>query len=84
MRHPAAFDQIDGPSCAAQHNGMTVDMIIIQAGGVQALARIAEVNRTTVYSWRYRGQVSLASAPAISRSLQIPLHEIRPDIWGIA
>jgi DNA-binding transcriptional regulator YdaS (Cro superfamily) len=62
--------------------GMTLEEIIIAAGGASELARIAGVHRATVSAtWRRRGKVPVERARAISDALQIPLHKIRPDIW---
>ena len=61
---------------------MELDEIIEKAGGVTQLARIAEVDHSTISAgWRRRGKVSIAAAMRISERLGIPRHEIRPDIW---
>lgn len=62
---------------------MDLDEIIERAGGVARLARIAEVDHSTISAgWRRRGQVSIAAAIRISERLDIPRHQIRPDIWS--
>lgn len=62
--------------------GMTLEEIIVAAGGVSELARIAGVNHATVSAtWRRRGKVPVERARAISEALEIPLHQIRPDVW---
>ena len=61
---------------------MTLDDIIAAAGGVGELARIAEVNHATVSAtWRRTGRVPVERAHRISEKLNIPLSEIRPDVW---
>lgn len=61
---------------------MTLEEIIAKAGGVSELARIAGVNHSTISAtWRRTGRVPVERVHAISESLSIPLHEIRPDVW---
>ena len=62
---------------------MTIGELIALAGGTNALARAAGVHHSTVCGWRdATGQVPVKRAIAISKVLDIPLHEIRPDIWA--
>lgn len=61
---------------------MTLEEIIVAAGGVSALATLAGVDHSTVAAtWRRTGRVPVERARTISEKLGIPLHEIRPDIW---
>lgn len=61
---------------------MTLDEIIAAAGGVTELARIAEVNHSTISAtWRRNGRVPVERAHRISEALAIPLSDIRPDVW---
>jgi DNA-binding transcriptional regulator YdaS (Cro superfamily) len=65
-----------------QHaQGMTFDEIVQVAGSVGALARAVMVDHSTVCCWRRRG-IPVNRARAIFEALGIPLHEIRPDVWG--
>lgn len=61
---------------------MTIDELIAAAGGVNSLAQIAGVDRTSVsVSWRRTGRVPVERAHRISEALAIPLSDIRPDVW---
>lgn len=61
---------------------MTIDEIIRVAGGVTKLAEIAGVNHATISaSWRRTGRVPVERALLLHAKLNIPLHEIRPDVW---
>lgn len=61
---------------------MTLDELIRRAGGVSSLARIAGVNHATISAtWRRTGRVPVERAHAISEGLDIPLSDIRPDVW---
>jgi hypothetical protein len=60
---------------------MTIDELIAFAGGVSKLAESAKCDRVTIYGWRRRGRVPVERARDISGALDLPLHEIRPDVW---
>lgn len=61
---------------------MTIEELIVAAGGVSRLAEIAGVDHSSVSaSWRRTGRVPVERAHRISEALQIPLSEIRPDVW---
>lgn len=61
---------------------MSIDELIGFAGGVVALARIAGVDHATVSAtWRRKDRVPVERCQIISEALDIPLHELRPDIW---
>ena len=61
---------------------MTIDELIIAAGGVTRLAEIAGVDHSSVSaSWRRTGKVPVERALLISKALSIPLSRIRPDVW---
>ena len=60
---------------------MTVDDIVSAAGGVSELARLLGVSHSSVCDWKRIGRVPVERALAIHDQLQIPLHEIRPDVW---
>jgi DNA-binding transcriptional regulator YdaS (Cro superfamily) len=60
---------------------MTVDEIISAAGGVGKLAGLLGVSHSSVCDWRRADRIPVERAIAISDALDIPRHEIRPDIW---
>jgi DNA-binding phage protein len=61
---------------------ITLDDVIARAQGVTKLARIAGVSHSTVAgTWRRTGRVPVERARQVSNALNIPLHELRPDIW---
>lgn len=61
---------------------MSVDEIIGKAGGVGDLAKLLGVSHSSVCDWRRSGRIPVARALLIHERLEIPLQEIRPDIWG--
>jgi len=48
---------------------------------VNALAEVAGVHHSTVCGWKRTGLIPVLRARIISKTLGIPLHMIRPDIW---
>jgi DNA-binding transcriptional regulator YdaS (Cro superfamily) len=62
---------------------MTLDEIIALAGGTGALAAIIGVNHTSICGYRHtrRQLIPAEHARKVAESLDIPLHEIRPDLW---
>jgi DNA-binding transcriptional regulator YdaS (Cro superfamily) len=62
---------------------MEIEEIIALAGGVTKLGRIVGRDHSTVVGWkRTTGQIPVQHARAIGHALNIPLHEIRPDVWS--
>jgi DNA-binding transcriptional regulator YdaS (Cro superfamily) len=62
---------------------MTIDEIAAKAGGIGRLAELLGVHWSTVCGFkRTRAQlIPPHHARVISAALDIPLHEIRPDLW---
>lgn len=60
---------------------MTVDDIILKAGGVGELAKLLGVSHSSVCDWRRAGRIPVPRALVINEKLSVPLREIRPDIW---
>jgi hypothetical protein len=63
---------------------MTIDEIIAKAGGVVKLAETAGVDHSSIYGWRRREKIPVERARVIHEKLDIPLHEIRPDVWPVS
>ena len=60
-----------------------IEKAVEAAGGVMKLARTLGVSRETVRNWRsgtYR--VSPEHAREIEKQLDVPRHELRPDLWA--
>jgi DNA-binding transcriptional regulator YdaS (Cro superfamily) len=74
---------LDETRWLCQPFGMEIDRIIEMAGGTTRLGELAGVDRTTVNYWKTRARIPVERALVISKALGIPLHEIRPDVWGI-
>jgi hypothetical protein len=62
---------------------LTIDQIAGRAGGIGILAEILGVHWSTVcgYKRTRRGYLPIHHARTISETLDIPLWELRPDIW---
>lgn len=62
---------------------MTLDEIIGRAGGPEALADIIGVNRATVHGYRHTKKqlIPAQHCRKVAEALDIPLHEMRPDLW---
>jgi DNA-binding transcriptional regulator YdaS (Cro superfamily) len=62
---------------------MSINDIITVAGSLSKLAKIAGVDHSTVIWWRQHGDrvPTVDRAKRINEALNIPLHELRPDIW---
>jgi len=60
---------------------MSVDEIIARAGGVTALAKIADVDYSTVCGWRRSGKIPIPRANMIALSGLAELNELRPDVF---
>jgi len=63
---------------------MTLDEIIERAGGKpEYLAEIIGVHRTTVIGYGHTRDrlIPPQHARKVAEALDIPLHEIRPDLW---
>lgn len=62
---------------------MTLDEIIDRAGGADALAAIIGVHRSTVHGYRHTATqlIPAQHCRKVAEALDIPLHEIRPDLW---
>jgi DNA-binding transcriptional regulator YdaS (Cro superfamily) len=61
---------------------LSMDEIISRAGGVTQLAKLVGVNHATISaSWRRSGRIPVERALLIHEHLNIPLHELRPDVW---
>lgn len=63
---------------------MTIDEIISTAGGVGELAKLTGVSHSSVCDWRRVNRIPVARALIINERLDIPLAEIRPDVWSAA
>lgn len=60
---------------------MNVSEIVTVAGGLKKLGEIAGVDHSTVAGWKRAGRIPVERARKIHEALDIPLHEIRPDVW---
>lgn len=64
------------------YESMEIEEIIALAGGVTKLGKIVGRDHSTVVGWKRDGRVpTVEMARKIHEVLNIPLHEIRPDIW---
>ena len=62
---------------------MEIQEIIALAGVQKELGKIAGVARPTVAYWKNsRRPIPVDRAIRIHKALNIPLHEIRPDVWS--
>jgi DNA-binding transcriptional regulator YdaS (Cro superfamily) len=57
---------------------MDVKALIKTAGGPTKVARGLGLSHSTVIGW---DRIPAAHVPALSRLLNIPRHELRPDMW---
>jgi len=62
---------------------MTIDEIAKRAGGIGRLAELLGVHWSTVCGFKRtrHQQIPPHHARVISEALDIPLHQIRPDLW---
>jgi DNA-binding transcriptional regulator YdaS (Cro superfamily) len=62
---------------------LTIDEIADRAGGVGKLAELLGVHWSTVCGFKRtrRALIPPHHARTIAEALDIPLHEIRPDLW---
>lgn len=64
--------------------GMTIDEIEAAAGGTRKLAELLNVHWSTVCGFKKtkRGLLPIHHAQVVSEALDIPLWELRPDVWA--
>lgn len=58
-----------------------VQQAIKAAGGVLAVAQAAEINRTSVYRWVYRGQIPAQQVGRMAQLSGIAERLLRPDLY---
>jgi len=62
---------------------LTIDEIAQRAGGIGRLAEILGIHWSTVCGYKRTREALLPPrhARVVHEALEIPLHEIRPDLW---
>jgi len=62
---------------------LTIDEIAERAGGIGKLAEILGIHWSTVCGFKRTraAQLPPRHARVVAEALDIPLHEIRPDLW---
>ena len=60
---------------------MKIDRLFKDHGGASELARKLGYSRQRVWRWKSSGKVGLDSVRRVSTLCNIPLHELRPDIY---
>lgn len=58
-----------------------VQNAIEAAGGVIAVAQAADINRTSVYRWVYRGQIPAEQVGRMAQLSGIAERVLRPDLY---
>ena len=60
---------------------MEITEIIERMGGVVAGAKALGVHHTSITGWKQAGRVPVKRAQQINALFDIPLYDVRPDVW---
>lgn len=63
-------------------NKLAVDAAISAAGGRAELARALDITSEAVRQWLENGEIPLRRIKEVSKVTGLPMHELRPDIFG--